>query len=362
MKRIIALMLSAGVAGCAQPTTKRPDLDPTATEEERRLQILQAAKHLSLQADQLMRVHYRLSQAGADLCGEHVAWTSGMAFWSLSWGTPGAKAGWRLLFPFLTDGISVRYIVPGSPAEKAGLRVGDAVLRVNGAEVSRDKDDAIKQMDGWRKSADAVTVVVKRGDEERTIAVPPERACSYKADIAPSAVVNAFADGATVKVTRGMMDFVKNDEELALVVGHEMAHDFRGHLDAKRQNELGGRIAGAVLDGLVAAATRTMPGNTGQSFGGALASQAYSVDFEAEADYVGLYVMARAGYPISDAPTFWRRMGAANPQSVTLTTTHPATPERFVALKAAVAEIEAKKAKGEPLLPNEKQDGIRRDQ
>lgn len=354
MKRVLVLALAAGLSACAQPTSMRPGVDHQAVDAERRQQILQAARQLATQADQLMRVHQRLSWAGADLCSEHVAWTTGLAFWSLSWTKPEARNGWRLLFPFLTEGTSVRYVVPGSPAEKAGLRMGDAVVRVNGAELSRDKDEAHKQMDAWRKSPDAVTVVVKRGAEETPIAVQPERACSYKADIVPAAVVNAYADGETVKVTQGMMGFVQSDEELALVVGHEMAHDFRGHLEAKRQNELGGRIAGAVLDGVVAAVTRTMPGNTGQSFGGALAAQAYSVDFESEADYVGLYVMARAGYDIAKAPDFWRRMGAANPKSVTITTTHPATPERFVALKAAVAEIEAKKAKGEPLRPNEK--------
>lgn len=63
--------------------------------------------------------------------------------------------------------------------------------------------------------------------------------------------------------------------------------------------------------------------------------------------------MARAGYRIDDAANFWRRMAISSPGSVTMTSDHPATPERFVALQAAVKEIGAKTAQGEPLVPNE---------
>jgi predicted Zn-dependent protease len=87
--------------------------------------------------------------------------------------------------------------------------------------------------------------------------------------------------------------------------------------------------------------------------GGNLTAGAYSQEFEAEADYVGLYVIARAGYRIDDAANFWRRMAISSPGSVTMTGDHPATPERFVALQAAVKEIEAKTAQGQPLVPNE---------
>jgi len=67
--------------------------------------------------------------------------------------------------------------------------------------------------------------------------------------------------------------------------------------------------------------------------------------------------MARAGYRIDDAANFWRRMAISSPGSITMTSDHPATPERFVALQSAVMEIRAKAAQGAPLLP--KRDGER---
>jgi predicted Zn-dependent protease len=79
----------------------------------------------------------------------------------------------------------------------------------------------------------------------------------------------------------------------------------------------------------------------------------YSKEFEAEADYVGLYLMARAGFAIEDTPNFWRRMAIAHPGSVKrgLAASHPPTPERFLALEKTVEEIDAKRARSEALLP-----------
>jgi predicted Zn-dependent protease len=131
------------------------------------------------------------------------------------------------------------------------------------------------------------------------------------------------------------------------VLAHEIAHNTMKHMDAKRTNA----SVGSILD--IAAAIYGV--NTHGMFGG-LAGNAHSKGFESEADYVGLYLMTRAGLPIDDAPTFWRRMAANNPASIRggYLATHPATPERFVALEQTIAEIRDKQARGEPLVPNRK--------
>jgi predicted Zn-dependent protease len=186
----------------------------------------------------------------------------------------------------------------------------------------------------------------------RDVTVEPQPVCNYPVVIVDKPQINAYADGKAIYVYRGMMDFVRSDEELALVLGHEMAHDFRGHLDAKRKNAIVGQAIGAVFDVLLAAGTG-VAGTTFSNMGGNLTAGAYSQDFEAEADYVGLYVIARAGYRIDEATNFWRRMAISSPGSVTMTSDHPTTPARFVALQAAVKEINVKTAQGQPLLPNE---------
>ncbi|NBO18897.1 MAG: peptidase M48 Ste24p, partial [Proteobacteria bacterium] len=81
----------------------------------------------------------------------------------------------------------------------------------------------------------------------------------------------------------------------------------------------------------------------------------YSAPFELEADYVGMYIMARAGFDITQAPGLWRRMSLENPQGIYNSTTHPTHAERFVALNKTINEITSKKKIGMELLPERQQ-------
>lgn len=70
-----------------------------------------------------------------------------------------------------------------------------------------------------------------------------------------------------------------------------------------------------------------------------------------EADYVGLYYAARAGYDPFVAEGLWRRMGMMDPKSITFARTHPATAERAVSMRQTATEINNKRALGLPLIP-----------
>jgi predicted Zn-dependent protease len=95
--------------------------------------------------------------------------------------------------------------------------------------------------------------------------------------------------------------------------------------------------------------------NTQGAFG-KIGAQAYSKKFEEESDYVALYILARSDQQIENVSDFWRKLAAENPGSIKRTgySSHPSTPERFVAIENAVKEINQKKENGEPLLPNMK--------
>jgi Peptidase family M48 len=161
--------------------------------------------------------------------------------------------------------------------------------------------------------------------------------------------LNAFADGKNVFIARGMMRFAQDDTELALVVSHEMAHNSMLHMKAKTSNY----VLGTVLDILITATTGV---NTQGTFGNMAASR-YSQEFEAEADYVGLYMMAAAGKNIDSAPKFWRRMAAAHPTGIEAdySSSHPSTAYRLLALEETVKEIKLKKETGASLTPEMKQ-------
>jgi hypothetical protein len=79
----------------------------------------------------------------------------------------------------------------------------------------------------------------------------------------------------------------------------------------------------------------------------------FSEEFEADADYMGLYLAARSGYDIKTSPDFWRRIAVEHPGNIrnNMLATHPSTPERAVSLQKSIAEIEAKRDDGRPLTP-----------
>lgn len=166
-------------------------------------------------------------------------------------------------------------------------------------------------------------IQIRRGDKTLSVPVTSNLACDYKVSLRMSGAVNAYATGKSIIITTAMMDFAKTDEELALVVGHELAHNTMGHILKIIQN--------TILSGFATRTTRP---------------------FEAEADYVGLYYMARAGYNMDGVETFWRRLGVKNPKSIVRAKSHPVTPARLLSIRMTAQEINAKRTSGQALLPN----------
>jgi predicted Zn-dependent protease len=176
--------------------------------------------------------------------------------------------------------------------------------------------------------------------------------CSFEVILDPSKKgLNAHADGQNVVIYPAMIEFATNDNQLAFVIAHEFAHSIMAHVASTQKNVAIGGILGTLVD--IAAQSQGV--DTGGQIGQLGAQQAllkYSSAFENEADYVGLYILARAGYKIEDAPGFWRQMSLQVPQAVYATGTHPNNPSRTLAMQNGVKEIQAKKAAKQPLLPN----------
>lgn len=80
-------------------------------------------------------------------------------------------------------------------------------------------------------------------------------------------------------------------------------------------------------------------------------ARVYSVAFEREADYVGAYYAARAGYDLTGAEHGWRDFGLLHPDSIRFAKSHPTTPVRFVQMQKVAAEIADKQRRHLPLEP-----------
>lgn len=346
--KIILLLALVTLSGCA-PTTKWAGGDSSMVAAEREKQMDMAAEMLWNEQGRLSDVSSTVLFGATDLCGEKVKPTAGV-LWASKEDLKGPMKEATIRRYNLVDNTPVAFLVnKGGPAYNAGIRVHDRVAAVNGTTITSRQ----QLQDTWiaatkDKARWPINMTVQRGEQVLEFPVTPVMACDYPVELAEQDVVNAYADGKKIYVTRGMMHFIHEDRELALVVAHELAHNTMGHIGKKSGNAL----LGALVDGLAAA----YGVNTQGAFS-KVAGNAYSQDFEMEADYVGLYAMARSGQDITDAANFWRRMGAANPGSIQQKgyfNSHPSSPERFVAIDKAVAEIKAKKATGKPIIPEMK--------
>ena len=334
------------LAGCA-PRSNFPAIDAQLAEAEARKQRIAALEIAFRRQNRVYDVATRIMAANTALCGEQVKPQLGMRAFTLEhFGAP-----WREIAHTrfgVHNHLTITHVVADSPADIAGLRAGDKILAMNGKNLQAGKwgFDALQEMLRNNKNRD-LTLTIQRQGERRAIAVKPATACDYPVFLIEKNAVNAYADGAKIYITTGMLRFVENDEELALIIGHELAHNTRGHIKSKVVNTL----IGAFIGGIVTAYSGVDMAKTGAEAG----SLAFSQEFEAEADYVGLYYAGRAGYDLKNAVSFWRRLGVAHPAAIHLRgSTHPSTAKRFLAIEKALAEFEHKRANGLPLVPDQR--------
>ena len=177
------------------------------------------------------------------------------------------------------------------------------------------------------------------------------RPCTFNLEIKGTRGVNAYTDGQTVYVTAPMMLFASDDDHLAFVLAHELAHAIMDHVSAQSGNVAVGALIGVAVD-LLAASQGVDTGGSFTQTGANVALTQYSPGFEQEADYIGLYILARAGFPIEKAPDFWRKMAQFEPSGIYVRGTHPSYPERYIAMQKTILEIRQKQAQGLPLMPN----------
>lgn len=353
LKPTISLLISSVILiGCATPQTRMPIVNnESAAAEAKKQQALVVEDYMN-NYKKLQKVASRITTDGVALCGDKIGSYYGFNYWNQDSFSPSLKEAAKSRYD-LNEKFRILNVTAQSPAEKSEIKEGDILVSVNnwlvptGKEVEKQLNQKLVE---YGKGLMPLELSVLRDGKEQKLTITPVKACDFTVRLAPDDVKNAYADGKSIVVYKGMMDFFKTDEEVALVVSHELAHNAMKHTDAKQKNATVGGIFGLILD--VAAATAGV--NTNGNFsklGSGIAGNAYSVEFEQEADYVGLYFMKKAGYDIENAAGFWRRMAINNSQAITLKSSHPTTPERFVAIETTVKEIKAKVEKGEPLTP-----------
>ena len=155
--------------------------------------------------------------------------------------------------------------------------------------------------------------------------------------------VNAFAvPGGTVFITRGLLEKMTSEAELAGVLAHEISHVVRKHhLKAIQKSalaSLGGQAASAAFNELNPEAKQKLV-----SFGTEMYSRGLDKGDELEADRLGVVIAARAGYDPYGLPAVLQTLQAANPSDSSVALmfkTHPAPTERLQALEPRMRALD----------------------
>lgn len=281
---------------------------PTSRFEQLRQQDLRVAT-----------VAYRLSLSSRAVCPRSAVPQLGFVLHSLAQYShaerEAAASGYGL-----ARGVGVMAVVAGSPAALAGLEPNDQLVSVNGVplpqvESSGGRASVERAETIIREQADkgAVSIRVARAQGERQVQFAAELGCPTDVELVTDGNVNAWADGARVMVTSAILGQCRSDDELAIVIAHEMAHNLLHH-----RRRLA--AAGVEMGLLPVASTGT----------------AKMRETEVEADQFAVRMARAAGYDLTQAVPFLARLLGAKELN-NATATHPTAARRLALLRAAIA-------------------------
>ncbi len=291
---------------------------------------VESYKSLQAKDARLLTTGYRLVTGNAAFCRD-TEMRAGVALHDIAQYRDRKTA--RAAYGFQND-IAVLAVVEGSPAHQAGIRTNDAIFRLNDTDIlnditpmqkwNGDKSIArfVQMRDRWEaalKSGEVTVTLDANSDStntSRTVSITPVKACQSRFQLKPSKKFEAYADGRLVSISTRMMSYTADEDELAAVVAHELAHNLLQHLQ---------RLEGAGhTDGLFSAFGRS----------GRLTKQT-----EIEADRLSVWLMANAGYDPQGAIRFWNRYGKEHGKGIFSAPTHYRYKKRIKLFEEEIAKM-----------------------
>ena len=351
MKKFLILVLFFLIS-CAQPQTQLPNYSTAITEKERDIQN-------QMFADSWLDTYLPFSTMGtdilfsaSDLCAEDDRiFSLGM---NLANEYSAHEDIRKEINKSLSLGSKLKVVSLGksSPASKAGILVGDEILEIDGESLIHGEEafkSYIEKID--RDHQKLYKVKILRGDKFKNIEIRTEQRCRFNFVIdLDNNTFNAFANGEYMVFSLRMAKWLIQDETgAAIVFAHELGHNANKHVADKMQNASTGALLG-LLVGIYVGLPQDMM-EMGQSIG----ANAYSIDYENEADYLSMYILAKSGYDLDNAVNFWRRFAVEVPNSIySVGGSHPSTAERYVRMESTIKEIKDKIKNNEKLIPKYK--------
>lgn len=169
---------------------------------------------------------------------------------------------------------------------------------------------------------------------------------AWEFNLVEDPTVNAWCmPGGKVVIYSGILPVTQNEDGLAVVMGHEIAHALAHHGNERMSQGLATQMGGVALSVALSTKSQETQNMFLNAYGvgtqvGALLP--FSRLHESEADEIGLYLMAMAGYNPEEAAPFWQRMNSSGGQRPPeFLSTHPDPAKRSQKLKEKVPAAKA---------------------
>lgn len=168
---------------------------------------------------------------------------------------------------------------------------------------------------------------------------PRARNWRWEVNLIGSRQINAFCmPGGKIAFYTGILQTLKlTDDEVAMVMGHEVAHALREHARERMGKGMATELGVSAISHLLGLGQL---GQTLTGYGAQLLTLEFSREDESEADLVGMELAARAGYDPRAGISLWQKMGAANkgapPQWLS---THPSGSTRIADIEANLPRV-----------------------
>tara|TARA_R110002124_G_scaffold64985_2_gene177847 strand:+ start:665187 stop:666263 length:1077 start_codon:yes stop_codon:yes gene_type:complete len=350
------LMLCVTLSACASPSSHYKTASKTEIDGEIKIQKTMAFEQKRKEEEHVGAIAHKILTSNAQLCDTQHK-DLGFTLWNAYFNHGEDREIAQTLYD-LDHVYQVKYVYAGSHAAEQDIRVGDKIIAINEIDISSKKTSLTALTKALNhnnsdKVDKAIRLILLRGDQQLYKDIRPVLICPYSIRYDEKSMeINAYADGKMIIVTRGLYRFAQTDNELALVLGHELGHNIMKHNIKSSYNQALAELSTAIIEITVNSTGYKMPDiltNTIRT----RSARVNSVEFEREADYTGLYMSERAGYDTAQAINFWRRMAVEfSASNISKRSTHPATAERFIYLEKTYQEILAKKNSGQELRPN----------
>ncbi|WP_404338121.1 peptidase M48 family protein [Sphingomonas sp. MMS12-HWE2-04] len=239
----------------------------------------------------LATIGWRLATANAALC-DRLEPGTGLQLHTLDQFDADNRAAARAHFGFATP-VAIEGVVAGSPAEAAGLRADDSLVRVGNLDIAAipgkpgttDRLVAAQQAIASLAPSAPIEVDVLRGGAAVHATIQPVTACRSRFELLLVNGYNASADGSMVQISARFFDEYPEAQVVA-AIAHEFSHNILHHRD---------RLEARGVDfGMLS------------GFGG---NVKYFRQTELQADILSVYLLTNAGYDPAAGPGFWRSFG-----------------------------------------------------